>query len=94
MRSFILSVALVASATPAAAHYVAVPVAKSAMKVPLGGVIWQCGDTGCTAGATTSRPETVCASFARKMGAVSAFAAGGRDFDAAALEKCNARAKS
>lgn len=94
MRPIILGAALFASAAPAAAQYIAVPVTRSAAKLPLGGVVWRCTDTGCVAGPANSRPETVCTAFVRKMGAVSAFTADGRMFDADALEKCNARAKS
>lgn len=82
-------------AVPAAAHYVAIPVAKAvAQTVALQGVTWRCGEEGCTAGETSSRPEIVCAAFVKKVGAVRSFTAGDRVLDAAALEKCNARAKS
>ena len=94
-----LSLAILAAsalfAAPAAAHYVVIPASKvGAQTVALQGVTWRCGDEGCTAGETSSRPEIVCAAFAKKIGAVLSFAAGNRALDAAALEKCNARAKS
>jgi hypothetical protein len=91
-----LFIAFAGFAAPAAAsHYVAVPVVKAgAAKVPLQGVVWQCNDAGCAAPQTNSRPETVCGAFASKMGAVRSFIVAGRAFDAAALEKCNKRARN
>ena len=55
--------------------------------------VWKCNDATCTASKSTSRDAIMCELFAREVGTLSAFSAGGTAFDAAALEKCNARAK-
>lgn len=85
---------IVSLAAPAAAHYVAVPEVAQTKIIPLQGLVWQCDAGACTAEEGRSRPEVVCASLAKKVGAVRSFAAGDRVFDAAALKKCNARTKS
>jgi hypothetical protein len=56
-------------------------------------VIWTCGPDGCVAGAASSRPTVVCAQAARAIGKLASFSAGPQAFDAAALAKCNAKAK-
>jgi len=55
--------------------------------------LWSCGDNGCTAAKSTSRPTMVCASAARKVGALSSFTFREQAFDADALAKCNANAR-
>ena len=55
--------------------------------------LWRCNTNICTAATANSRPEIVCAQAARKVGKVSSFSYKGTDFDAAALEKCNAKAR-
>ena len=55
--------------------------------------LWVCGDTGCTAATSTSRPAMVCSSAARKIGALSSFTFREQAFDADALAKCNAKAR-
>jgi hypothetical protein len=55
--------------------------------------LWRCNTNVCTAATANSRPEIVCAQAARKVGKVSSFSYKGTDFDASALEKCNAKAK-
>jgi hypothetical protein len=55
--------------------------------------LWKCGTDTCTTGAANSRPAIVCAVAARKIGKLASFTANGSEFDAAALEACNAKAK-
>jgi hypothetical protein len=55
--------------------------------------LWKCNGGTCTAAATGSaRDGIVCELVAREVGKLSAFRANGSDFDAASLEKCNAKA--
>jgi hypothetical protein len=75
--------------------YRAVPVAQaSADTVIADGVLWRCGDNGCTATNATSRPAIVCAQAVRKVGKLASFTVGTVAFDEAALVKCNAKAKA
>lgn len=56
--------------------------------------VWKCGDGACAASTkSTSRDAIMCELVVREVGALSSFSAGTTAFDAAALEKCNARAK-
>ncbi len=87
-----------AAATPAfaapAPAYRLVPVAVSAADtVIVRDMLWKCGSSGCTASQANSRPAIVCAQAARKVGKLSSFAVSGVEFDAAALDACNAKAK-
>lgn len=86
-----LSVTPVLAQSPA---YRAVPVAAAAdTTVIADGVLWRCGDAGCTATNATSRPAIVCAQAVRKVGKLASFTVGAVAFDEAALAKCNAKAK-
>lgn len=58
------------------------------------GLLFACDGDACVAGEGPSRPAVVCASVARELGPLTAFSAGGTAFDADALAKCNARAKT
>ena len=87
-----------AAATPAfaapAPAYRLVPVAAApADQVIVRDMLWKCGPNGCTAAQANSRPAIVCAQAARKVGKLTSFAVSGVEFDAAALEACNAKAK-
>lgn len=82
-------------ATPAFANgYSAAPTSAAPESVIAKDVLFKCGADGCVAGRTSgSRPAIVCAALVREIGAVESFSADGAAFDAAALAKCNARAK-
>jgi hypothetical protein len=55
---------------------------------------WTCGGDGCSAVRTGASPDGgVCAAVVRKLGPVTRFGTGLREFDADALAKCNAAAK-
>ena len=88
-------VALGLFAVPAfAAHYEAKPAERpSAEKIVLRDLMWKCGDAGCAAGKSASRPAIVCAVLAREVGRLESFTVAGRPLDPASLEKCNARAQ-
>jgi len=56
---------------------------------------WSCVGDSCSAPRTATSPDgNVCSAVVRKLGALTSFSAGAKTFDAAALEKCNAAAKS
>ena len=56
---------------------------------------WACAGDSCSAIRTGSSPDAnVCAAMVRRLGPVTSFSAGDKVFDAVALEKCNAAARS
>lgn len=57
------------------------------------GIVWKCGPGGCVASQGNSRPAVDCPALVRQVGALRSFTVGGRPLDAAALGKCNARAR-
>jgi len=57
------------------------------------GITWKCQDGVCAAPRSQSQAKLMCERAASRIGALSAFSAGGKPFDAAALEACNARVK-
>ncbi len=90
--------ALLVSAAPAAAqtsgYYRAVaaaPVSKAMLVTR--DTVWRCTDATCVAPKGSARDAIMCELVAQRTGALTAFSVDGADFDAAALEKCNARAK-
>lgn len=89
--------ALGATSGPAFAsgvHYRVVPAtAPAEVRLIVRDIVWRCGSGGCTAPQNGSRAEIVCSSLAREIGVLASFSAGGRVFDAAALENCNRRAR-
>ena len=100
-----LSVAAVAAATlsltpatgiaqTARGYYAATPVAAPAKaSIVTRTTIWKCGEGVCTASKASSRDAIMCELVAGEVGQLSAFAANGKEFDAAALAKCNERAR-
>jgi hypothetical protein len=90
--------ALLLLAAPAAAanpaHFRAQPLAApSKARIVARDVVFRCGASGCVAPGGSSRAEHVCAALVREVGALTSFSAGGRPFEAAALEDCNRRAR-
>jgi uridine phosphorylase len=91
----VASMALVGTAQAQSPTYRAVPAATvSEANVIADGVMWRCGTDGCVTSKATSRPAIVCQQAARQVGKLESFAFGTESFDAAALAKCNAKAKS
>lgn len=87
---------VVAAAGPAIAspHYQAQPaVSPAKAKLVLRDVVWNCGDAGCAAEKSGSRPAIVCAHLAKEVGALRTFSVKGGPLAAGDLEKCNARAE-
>ncbi|HEX8643945.1 MAG TPA: hypothetical protein VF702_08535 [Allosphingosinicella sp.] len=89
--------ALAASAAPAEAsqtHFRAQPLnLPEAIRLVVRDTVFRCGPASCVAPRASSRAELVCAALAREVGGLASFSAGGRAFDAAALEACNRRAR-
>ena len=85
--------ATAASAQPAG-YYAAVPVAKPAKASFIArDTVWTWRDTAFTARRGTDRDSIQCELVARQAGKLASFSVAGAAFDAAALEKCNAKAK-
>jgi len=87
---------LALTATPALAssHYHAQPqAAPEADRFVLRDTVWTCGEEGCAAGKSNSRPVVVCAVLAKEVGVLSSFSVGGEEISADELEKCNTRAR-
>jgi hypothetical protein len=98
MRLPLIASALILAATPAVAQangYYSATLAQPAEKTSLvtRNTIWKCNGTTCVAPKNGARPQIMCELVAREAGALQAFTVEGDAFDAAALEKCNARAR-
>ena len=95
--TFLTAAAFAATAAPAMAsqaHFRAQPVAPaSEARLVVRDTIFRCGTAGCAAARGSTRPEIVCSVLAREVGQLASFSAGDRDFDTAALEACNRRAR-
>lgn len=93
----LVSTALV---SPIAAHadtgpyYAATPVSAPAKTTLItSGTVWKWNTAAFTANKATQRDTIMCELVAKSTGKLASFTAGGQAFDAASLEKCNARAK-
>jgi hypothetical protein len=95
MRTIIVAVALAALAVPAfAADWSASPAQSSSKTgVVAGGVIFDCGSTGCHSVSDTSSSDPVeaCSDLARQVGELSSFN-DGSPFNDARMTRCNAGA--
>ncbi|HWH18350.1 MAG TPA: hypothetical protein VNT77_08475 [Allosphingosinicella sp.] len=92
-RTVLLSLTLATTPAFAGPYYTAEPAAKPTQaKLIVRDTIWNCGDAGCSANKSNSRPAIVCALLVREVGALRSFSAGGQALSAEQLEKCNARA--
>lgn len=100
-RIIAAAAALLASATlisttagaQSAGYYSATPVAApTKVSIITSGTLWKCTDGVCTAKKSTQRDQIMCQMVVQRVGALSAFTAGGTAFEAEALAKCNARA--
>jgi hypothetical protein len=76
-----------------AAYYAAKPASAPAGRVVVRDLLWNCSAAGCVANNKGgSRATLVCESLVKQVGKLEAFRAGDQTFDAAALERCNAKA--
>lgn len=75
-------------------YYAATPVAApTKASLVTRSTIWKCDGGTCVAAKANARDGIMCELLAREIGKLSAFRANGADFDATALEKCNAKAQ-
>ncbi|WP_315762273.1 CC_3452 family protein [Sphingomonas sp. Y38-1Y] len=97
MLRFLAAASLALVATPALAesYYAAVPTnAPAKASIVTRSTIWKCNAGTCAAAKAGSRDAIMCELLVREVGPLQRFAVEGAEFDAAALEKCNARARS
>lgn len=94
--AIIASAALLAAtgaSAQAAGYYVATPVAAPAKaRLMTRSTPWRLYNGTYVAAQAPEREMTLCQLVARDAGQLAAFTAGGKAFDAAALDKCNAKA--
>ncbi|PTS87634.1 hypothetical protein DBR17_05650 [Sphingomonas sp. HMWF008] len=84
----------VAATAGEAPYYAATPVTAPAKTTLItSGTVWKWHTTAFTANKATQRDAIMCELVAKSTGKLASFTAGGQEFDAASLEKCNARAK-
>ena len=97
LLAFGLAAVATAAPAPAAAgpHQYRAELAAPAEKpkVVAKNLVWRCAGAACVAPQGTSRPASDCAALASKVGALRSFSVAGEALGAAALEKCNARAR-
>ena len=75
-------------------YYAAIPASAPAKtSLVTRSTIWKCGDGVCVAAKANARDNIVCELVAREVGTLTSFRANGADFDAAALAKCNTKAR-
>jgi hypothetical protein len=76
------------------AYYVAKPAAElKKASIITRNTVWKCRDGVCLAPKSADRPAIMCELVAREAGKLELFTVAGAQMDAAALDKCNARAK-
>ncbi|MES2987411.1 MAG: hypothetical protein V4808_05870 [Pseudomonadota bacterium] len=79
---------------PVRGYYAATPAAApSKTGMITASTVWKCGEGICTANKADARDSIVCQLVVKEVGKLTAFRANGADFDAAALDKCNAKAR-
>ncbi|PCD04260.1 hypothetical protein COC42_08220 [Sphingomonas spermidinifaciens] len=96
MLRTLAAAAMALAATPAIAqsYYAAVPAtAPAKASIVTRTTVWKCEGGTCAAPRAGSRDAIMCELLVREVGPLQRFAAAGADFDTAALDKCNARAK-
>ena len=91
---FILSTIGLAGAPAAATTYSAKPAVSTTGQIIGRDIVWSCGPAACQGATDESRPAIICQSLAKKTGRIESFAADGRAFAAADLDRCNAAAKT
>lgn len=98
LRHVAAPLALVVGAMPAVAAPALVRIVPTATVAlsdqVVGDSLFRCGADGCVTTDFTSTPATICAQAARKFGRIDSMTVGTATLDAAALAKCNTRAKS
>jgi len=95
LRSILTFSAFLLAAAPAAASTYSANLATPTTDRIIGrDIVWSCAGGACQGATDESRPAVICQSLARQAGKVGNFAADGRAFTPAELDKCNAAAKA
>jgi hypothetical protein len=92
LKAIIIASSFMAAPALASSHYLAQPANPSDARIVAKDILWKCGDAGCSAGRSNSRPHVVCSSLVKKVGALRSFSVEGVALSPEELEKCNARA--
>jgi hypothetical protein len=94
LLAVLLAFSLLGGTAFAGTQYRAEPAAQpAAARLVVKDVVWKCGAGGCVAPQGHSRPAVDCSALVREVGTLRSFTVGGQPLDAAALGKCNARAR-
>jgi len=93
MRFILPAFALLFTTPLTAATFHAQLVTPPAAKIMARDIQWRCGAAGCVTTSDLSSPRIACAGLARRVGQLQSFASNGVPFGAAALARCNARAR-
>ncbi|HYW16874.1 MAG TPA: hypothetical protein VE891_12075 [Allosphingosinicella sp.] len=92
--AFLIAASLFGGTAFAGTQYRAEPAAPpAAARLIVKDVVWKCGAGGCVAPQGNSRSAIDCPALVREIGTLRSFSVGGQPLDAAALGKCNARAR-
>ncbi|MBA3677857.1 MAG: hypothetical protein H0W74_10720 [Sphingosinicella sp.] len=91
-RTAIIALAFAATPALASSHYVAKPASPAEARIVIKDILWKCGDDGCAATKSNSRPAVVCSALVKKVGALRSFSVAGVPLSSEDLEKCNAKA--
>lgn len=93
--SFTLLGATASHAQGAAAHYVATPASTpTKAKLMTRSTPWRLAGNAFVAARAPERDMVLCQLVAKDVGRLSGFSVGGEPYDAAALDKCNAKANA
>lgn len=94
LLAIVLAASLFGGTAFAGTQYRAEPAAPpAASRLIVKEIVWKCGAGGCVAPQGNSRPAIDCPALVREVGTLRSFTVGGQPLDAAALGKCNARAR-
>lgn len=94
LAATLLSAPALSHAADPIPYYVATPTAAPAQQILItSGTVWKLRNTDFTANRGPQREGIMCEMVAQQAGKLSAFSAGGKPFDTAALAKCNTRAR-
>jgi hypothetical protein len=94
LLAFFFAATLLGGPAFAGTHYRAEPATPAAeSRLIVKEVVWKCGAGGCIAPQGNNRPAIDCPALVREVGALRSFTVGGQPLDAAALGKCNAKAR-
>lgn len=91
-KAIVIAASFIAAPALASSHYVAQPANPADARIVAKDILWKCSDAGCSANKSNSRPDVVCSSLVKKVGALRSFSIAGVALSPEDLEKCNSRA--